>query len=983
MRAHPRLAGRCGPRPAVRAREHLQATASAGAREDRRARLDRWAARKRRHVSPRSGSASVLAELLRLGPLEIQLEYEGTSFSEWSVPGTCSVKNKRSPKTELRCSAGIQVIKPIVTGPDLEEERYFPMENSYFCFLWYHKAINLPDNLTQVIVWVYDPESADPSELLWTADEPSLDSEALSKHLAAMGQKPTIHTTQRRKLYFPHEQMKNGAWHFSVPVAEDDVVTEIKGNEVAFFDCFVADTLFLLTFPFLAIPETPGFLPISSPRGSQLMASRANCVPSSVVVVADMETFQTNDSFRTWVKIRVPPNILTDDERHSVSDVNLTKDGIFLLINGILYIKNFTAFTRLGSNVNLPDSGIIGITSRKWCWLNYLLKDEGIRSSMAIWTENEVYLGYTFPKFVKIGTTEMLKKLVNMSSAATLTIHNVEYTGHPLELGLLLSYCITCEVTKTIYLVIYNEDTKQWVYQDFALDVTIDTFLHLYFTHSALPEFILWDKQRIYYYYHNLKDKGVLQTSTESGNLSRLSQDSNIHDVFIDYFGNIVIKMENNVMFYSKVSAEDAVKLHLWTSNRIKSLISLDSSGQVYLIYVFENGEIQRQEYPLILEAHSAIFKTEEKCPYWEFHNNIFVAFYLLDKGQNLSFWALIVYPENTGLYIIVESYGPKILDKKQQVHYETALGYSIKNMTVTFSQNINYEAVDDYFTLQHQNTGLLLIQVRFSEFAKICPITQKVFQIAVGCDAKKFIAVKGFHKKECRHHDFYYRIEKTYLRDRPSKHLRVKYDWEKYGCPLRLNFKEKFHPLLQLYNDENYVEDVEVNFIVWEIHGRDDYSFNNTMKKSGCLKEAQTWKSMTQLNKHLPLEEAWGPENYKHCFSYAIGKPGDLNQPYEIINKSNNNHLVWPVDHYGMYVFRVKILDPNYSFCNLTAIFAIETFGVIPSPRTYLVAAILFLLMLLFLSLLALSYLYYYLRIYSAFIDVPLHNPETKQKND
>ncbi|EPY82774.1 hypothetical protein CB1_000628009 [Camelus ferus] len=121
----------------------------------------------------------------------------------------------------------------------------------------------------------------------------------------------------------------------------------------------------------------------------------------------------------------------------------------------------------------------------------------------------------------------------------------------------------------------------------------------------------------------------------------------------------------------------------------------------------------------------------------------------------------------------------------------------------------------------------------------------------------------------------------------------------------------------------------------------------------------------MTQLNKHLPLEEAWGPENYKHCFSYAIGKPGDLNQPYEIINKSNNNHLVWPVDHYGMYVFRVKILDPNYS------------------PRTYLVAAILFLLMLLFLSLLALSYLYYYLRIYSAFIDVPLHNPETKQKND
>nr|KAF6279917.1 hypothetical protein mMyoMyo1_010170 [Myotis myotis] len=48
----------------------------------------------------------------------ITLEYEGTLFSEWSVPGTCSLKNKRSPKTELRCSSpGIQTIRPIVTGP--------------------------------------------------------------------------------------------------------------------------------------------------------------------------------------------------------------------------------------------------------------------------------------------------------------------------------------------------------------------------------------------------------------------------------------------------------------------------------------------------------------------------------------------------------------------------------------------------------------------------------------------------------------------------------------------------------------------------------------------------------------------------------------------------------------------------------------------------------------------------------------------------
>ncbi|XP_070111780.1 cation channel sperm-associated auxiliary subunit epsilon isoform X3 [Equus przewalskii] len=843
----------------------------------------------------------------------IKLEYEGTLFSEWSVPGTCSMKNKRSPKTELRCPPGIQIIKPIVTGPDLEEERYLSVDSSHTCFLWYYKVMT---------------------------------------------------------------------WHISVPMTAGDMLKEIRGNQVAFQDCFIADFLFLLTVPLLTIPEIPGSLPISSPRGSQLMADWYDCVLSFVVVVADMETFQTNDSFRTWTRVRVPPNILTDDERHSVSDMNLSQDGIFFLINGILYVKSFHEFTRLGRNVDLPDGGIIGITSRKWCWVRYLMKAKRGRSSMAIWTENEVYLGYTGLKFVKIITTENLKKLLNISPATTLTIHNVEYTAHPLELALLLNYCVTCTVSKKVYLVIYNEDSKEWAHQDFALDVAIDSFLIPRFLYSAMPEFILWDKHRIYYYYHNLTITGVLQTPTESGNLSRLSDNSIIHDVFTDYFGNIVVKMENNIMFYFKINIRDAVKLHLWTNSTIKSVTSMNAWGQVYLIYVFENGTIHPQEYPLKLEAESIAFQRKEKCPYIAFHNNIFTVFYFLDKGQNLSVWAQIVYPENVGLYIIVESYGPKILEQKEQVHYEIASGYCTKTMTVTFSQNVNYEAVDDYFKLQHQNTGLLLVQIRPSEYARTCPRSQNVFQVAVGCDGNKFIAVKGFNKKECLRHDFIYIIEKSFLRNRPSKNLRVRYNWKEYGCPLRLDFREKFHPLLQLYDDNGFVEDVGVNFIVWEIHGRDDYTFNNTMKKSGCLNEAQTWKSMTTLNKHLPLEDAWGPENYKHCFSYAIGKPGDLNQPYEIINKSNHNHLVWPVDHSGMYVFRVKILDPNYSFCNLTAIFAIETFGVIPSPSVYLVASLLFLLTLLFFSVLVLSY-FHYMRIYKRYIYAPLHKPERKQKTN
>ncbi|KAB0376539.1 hypothetical protein FD755_010983 [Muntiacus reevesi] len=575
----------------------------------------------------------------RLINIMISVHFQGTPFSITVIQVYATTTNaEEAEQWSTPKSDGLHSLQP--------EMKKLYRKNTYFCFVDYAKAFhcNQLSNQTQYSTNIYT--------LLYI------------KYV-----KCKITSGKRLK------------WYISVPMTKSDVLKEVKGNPVAFQDCFIANSLFLLTSPMLTIPEIPGFLPISSPRGIQLIASWAACSPSFVVVVADMETFQTNDSFHTWTRIRVPPNILTEDERHNVSDVTLSRDGIFFLINGILYLKNYNTFTRLGSNANLPDGGIIGITSRRWCWINYLLKDKERRSDMAIWTENEVYLGYTLLKFVKIVTTEKLKGLLNMSPTATLTIHNVEYTGHPLELALLLNYCIICNTSKTIYLVIYNEDTIQWVFQDFALDVTIDTFLIPYFLYSAMPELLLWDKHRIYYYYHNFTDTGVLQTSTEFGNLSRLSQNSIIHNVLMDYYGNIVVKMENNVMFYFKLKVKDAIKLHLWTNSTVKSLVCFKPSGNMYLLYVFENGNIYPEDYPLKLEAQSISFKTKEKCPYMAFHNDIVHFSYLLDKGQNLSVWAQIVYPENIGLYIIVESYGPKILEMKDKIHYEIASGYCSKTM--------------------------------------------------------------------------------------------------------------------------------------------------------------------------------------------------------------------------------------------------------------------------------------------------------------
>ncbi|EAW77105.1 hCG2036691, isoform CRA_b, partial [Homo sapiens] len=387
-----------------------------------------------------------------------------------------------------------------------------------------------------ITVWAYDPESADPDELLGNAEEPSINSIVLSTQMATLGQKPVIHTVLKRKVYSSNEKMRRGTWRIVVPMTKDDALKEIRGNQVTFQDCFIADFLILLTFPLLTIPEIPGYLPISSPRGSQLMASWDACVVASAVLVTDMETFHTTDSFKSWTRIRVPPDILSDDERRSVAHVILSRDGIVFLINGVLYIKSFRGFIRLGGIVNLPDGGITGISSRKWCWVNYLLKAKGRRSTFAVWTENEIYLGSILLKFARLVTTTELKNILSLSVTATLTIDRVEYTGHPLEIAVFLNYC----------------------------------------------------------------------------------------------------------------------------------------------------------------------------------------------TGEALTVWTQIVYPENTGLYVIVESYGPKILQESHEISFEAAFGYCTKTLTLTFYQNVDYERISDYFETQDKHTGLVLVQFRPSEYSKACPIAQK-----------------------------------------------------------------------------------------------------------------------------------------------------------------------------------------------------------------------------------------------------------------
>ncbi|XP_028903076.2 cation channel sperm-associated protein subunit epsilon isoform X2 [Ornithorhynchus anatinus] len=863
---------------------------------------------------------------------KIELIYEGTKFLEWDVAHLCILENKAKKKTVLQCLVSdFHSVKPIVKGEEQEEERFLAIDRSLDCFMWYWKisdydSVNMIQKLS---TWVYDPENADPAELQHTAEGPSVNSKILTKQFIDMGQEPTLYSFLKPNMFFPKPRAETGTWEFFLAIEPSGVIVQIKGKPVAFQDCFIADNYFLVAPPEFAFQEKENELPLSSPKNSELIIKWSGCLPVIAVLVSEFGLFFTTDGFDSARKIKTP---ILDDQRFNVSTVELTENGVFILISGSVYlITPLHEFFSLTKEFNFPETEIIGISSRRWCLFENSGKYASILSTVVLWSIDTVYLGYPGNIFIKLTTVKELKEILNLPSDSTVTISKVVYTSHPSDMSFLLNFCTTCGVTKSLFLATYWEDKRKWLLQDFSWDVPEQKVISLLFLYSALPSLILWDDQTVYYSYQNHLIKGFLQMFWDN---KRLSEGDYISQVFLDYYGNIIIKTKFNQMFHFKCGMKVTVKLPPWSHKDENTALYINPSGDLYIMSVNDSGTIIREVYPLTLEIYSSTHKMGDICPYIIFQQDIISYFHFLDKNDFLSFWAQIVYPENLGLYIIVDTYGPKILKEDKNEDYEMALGICTKNLTVKFYQDEDYEQADNYTELQQENSGIVAFELKPSMNGKRCTLFNKVAQIFVGCNPERHIRIKGLKKENCTQYENYrVSISRFHLRHNPIQDLNFIYDLKKYGCPLELHWGHYFQPIIELYDDNKFVERIKTNFIIWDIHGRNDYSFNSTMNDNGCVSEAQTWSSMIAANPHLPLNKVWGPENYKHCFSIAIGNPGNLNQPYEILNSSNYNYIVWPKDYEAFFVFQVKILDPNYSFCDLTASFAVHSFILAKRP--------------------------------------------------
>ncbi|XP_048457331.1 cation channel sperm-associated auxiliary subunit epsilon [Rhincodon typus] len=265
------------------------------------------------------------------------------------------------------------------------------------------------------------------------------------------------------------------------------------------------------------------------------------------------------------------------------------------------------------------------------------------------------------------------------------------------------------------------------------------------------------------------------------------------------------------------------------------------------------------------------------------------------------------------------------------------------------------------------ETTGVLTVEFQINHMEYTCKLTsRRVSHISVGCPLKKHLRVKrpsltGCETKNLSH----YIVPGSVLRNPQQNDVLVLYDRKRFGCPIRVYYKTPFKPVLELYMGEKFLSNVSANYILWEEEERTDFYYNTTMLQAGCQREAQTWEYMLAMHKtqQKTTNHVWGPWNYRSCFE-SHGSVKNMDRPYEILNSTGSMYLTWPTDHTGVYVFTVKIVDPNFSFCELTAEFAVETYGVtIREDGTIIVSLV---WSFIFILLCSFAYSYYkYMKIF------------------
>uniref|UniRef100_A0A4W3GQL8 Cation channel sperm-associated protein subunit delta n=2 Tax=Callorhinchus milii TaxID=7868 RepID=A0A4W3GQL8_CALMI len=635
----------------------------------------------------------------------------------------------------------------------------------------------------------------------------------------------------------------------------------------------------------------------------------------------------------------------------------------------MVYLRRPKGFyLQLGPESGLPTEGLIGLLGRSHCDAVYPLKaGKKVLIAVLVWSRNSIYVGNINATFTRFNELKQSLSILNMPLDSNIDIVTVAFASRPVEFSILIQ--AVYQDYKRLMLIIVNDEENRWILSAMFSKLVNDSLplnpLHMEFISSALSSVFVWNNNTIFYNLHDDKKNGKMHVNLDE-NISHAAEGSIIEQLVIDSNLNIIIKMSNNMLLHGVVGSDELVRLHVWEREDAKVTLYLTLLDQLYMIKV-EDFKIRPTLYPLSMEKISSSLQTKSPpCPFIYFHHNKKSPIYNMDMTEELTFWAQIIYADNFGVEVEALILNHKLLELNYQINYQLHGRFYVNNKTITLTHNKDYRKAKNYMAAIKSTSGVLTLEFQPSMVSSSCIISSNTISfISVGCPPRKHIKVQRDHPVKCTFHDKQSYIISRHHVTNSLIDILAYYDKPRYGCPMQIHHKKSYKPTILLYIGEKLIEKVNVQYVIWEKYNRNDFSFNDSIKKVVCNS-----KTESILVKDRPHKM----NNWKESIINPCTEFDYPNTSYMTLNSSSDRFLTWPTDHNALFLFHVKIVDPNFSFCNLTATFAIETYGVIIRDDIILVISLVWTFILILLCIFGYSY-YKYIKIFRGMLSKPASN--------
>ncbi len=787
-------------------------------------------------------------------------------------------------------------------------------------------SIIRPHTLENISTWVIDPLMASDLEIQGAATQPSQNSIRLSRQYHQLGQEPLIACYDETIIHFTEAlgfDDQAGVWRFSVHWWGDDQPHYlVTGHSVALYNCFIKDSHILLPRPVIGINK---YIDQTSSihfgvKDVQLSIIIDSGIKNIALLVHGNTMWLTQDGFVTvdqFSPTLTDPKFTAD---HEITKVSFSSSNLVILSNKSVFIMDKETM-QVTFVEDLED--IIGIKGESHNFY-YVTKQSGYGDDMYVaWSESNVYLMTSHNILQTLDVTDMLMDKAVSHSIVQIT--DVSFSPNYGWLGILTN--VTNHTGTTSLIVLHYDFWHDTSLIDHHQPTTSE--IKLQYIEAGEVSYFLWTDTDIYYSLWAGTQQGYLQ---KMGGTSLVALDTTIKQLLVGKNGEVIVLTSHNHILYGTVGTQ-LVQLQSWSMPDAENSLWLDDVGRLYVLAPI-NATIDKNLYPLQHEVATTLDRYGT-CPFLHLSHNI-KSYYDLDIGQTITFWVNIIYKEDTPNPIQVVMPSSTYINVSESVTYDYGNGLIAEKMTLTL---LHIESsVDSGIYLQTLKQQMTVFTVEFkpTQISVVCKDPVRVLtQVFVGCHTERKIKVKEIGSG-CSYFDKYTLLPGTYLDELGSVATRSKdvpYDFELLGCPIKLHYGTKFSPTLQLLRSGKYQGEVTGNFIVWEKHNRLGYSYNATMMEAGCLQVAQTWRSMkASAHPGTDIKDVWGPINYEGCYD-AISEDSSMNldQPYEILNSTGHSTLTFEgiteETDSGIYIFNIKLIDPQESFCTLTTQVAIAVY--------------------------------------------------------